>query len=129
MPKQLSVAIQMDPIDAIDIDGDSTFRLGLEAQDRGHELFYYLPDDLYMKDGIVFASGHALTLKREKGNHAQLGARETRPLTQLDCVLLRQDPPFDMAYITTTHLLERVHPETLVVNDPVSVRNALKNCS
>ncbi|MEN8723309.1 MAG: glutathione synthase [Alphaproteobacteria bacterium] len=124
MPKQLSVAIQMDPIDAIDIDGDSTFRLGLEAQDRGHELFYYLPDDLYMKDGIVFASGHALTLKREKGNHAQLGVRETRPLTQLDCVLLRQDPPFDMAYITTTHLLERVHPETLVVNDPVSVRNA-----
>lgn len=124
MPKQLSVAIQMDPIDAIDIDGDSTFRLGLEAQDRGHELFYYLPDDLYMKDGIVFASGHALTLKREKGNHAQLGVRETRPLTQLDCVLLRQDPPFDMAYITTTHLLERVHPETLVVNDPASVRNA-----
>lgn len=124
MPQQLSVAIQMDPIHAIDIDGDSTFRMGLEAQERGHDLFYYLPDNIYMVDGRVLANGQPLTLRREKGNHATLGAFETRELTSFDTVLLRQDPPFDMAYITTTHLLERVHPHTLVVNDPAQVRNA-----
>jgi len=124
MGRQLSVAIQMDPVNAIDINGDSTFRLGLEAQDRGHELFYYLPDHLSMTNGIVTATGHPLSLRREQGNHFTLGQRETRALADTDVVLLRQDPPFDMAYITTTHLLERVHPDTLVVNNPAEVRNA-----
>ncbi len=119
----VTVGIQMDPIDAIDINGDSTFALSLEAQARGYGLFYYTPGDLGMRDSRVFAHGHALTLRREVGNHFDTGPRETRDLADLDAVLLRQDPPFDMGYITTTHLLERVHPQTLVVNDPCWVRN------
>ncbi len=119
----VTVGIQMDPIDAIDITGDSTFALSLEAQARGYGLFYYTPGDLGMRDSRVFAHGHALTLRREVGNHFDIGPRETRDLADLDAVLLRQDPPFDMGYITTTHLLERVHPQTLVVNDPCWVRN------
>ena len=120
----LSVAIQMDPIQSIDIDGDSTFALALEAQARGHSLFYYLPKDLSLRNGIVIARGHDLTVRRELGNHATLGPERVIELATMDVVLLRQDPPFDMGYITSTHLLERIHPKTLVVNDPGHVRNA-----
>jgi len=120
----LAVAIQMDPIDAIDINGDSTFALALEAKTRGHGLFHYLPQDLSLRDGRVIARARALDVRREEGNHFTLGEAETIDLAGVDVVLMRQDPPFDMAYITATHILEHVHPETLVVNDPVSVRNA-----
>ena len=120
----LNVAIQMDPIDRIDISGDSTFVLALEAQRRGHSLFYYLPQALTYRDGQVSARGQPLTVRRELGNHFELGPMEALDLSQMDVVLMRQDPPFDMAYITATHLLERIHPGTLVVNDPANVRNA-----
>jgi len=120
----LAVAIQMDPIDAIDIDGDSTFALALEAQARGHGLFHYLPQDLSLRDGRVIARARPLEVRREADNHFTLGAAEDLDLAGVDVVLMRQDPPFDMAYITATHILEHVHPQTLVVNDPVSVRNA-----
>ncbi len=121
----LKVAIQMDPIESIDIDGDSTFVLGLEAQARGHALWHYLPRDLSLRDRKVVAWARPLTLKREKGAHFTLGDAELLDLGRdVDVVLMRQDPPFDMAYITATHLLEHIHPKTLVVNDPVSVRNA-----
>ena len=120
----LAVAIQMDPIDAIDINGDSTFALALEAQSRGHGLFHYLPQDLSLREGRVIARARPLQVRREEGNHFTLGEAETLDLTGVDVVLMRQDPPFDMAYITATHILEHVHPQTLVVNDPVSVRNA-----
>ena len=120
----LSVAIQMDPIHLIDIDGDSTFALALEAQARGHSLFYYLPKNLSLRDGVVVARGHDLTVQRIYGDHATLGPERQVELASMDVVLLRQDPPFDMGYITSTHLLERVHPDTLVVNDPGHVRNA-----
>lgn len=120
----LKIAIQMDPVQTIDIDGDSTFALGLEAQKRGHSLFYYEPKNLSMRDGRVYARGHALNFRRERGNHASLGASEVINLAEFDVVLLRQDPPFDMSYITTTHLLDVIHPKTLVVNDPAEVRNA-----
>ncbi|SMX31232.1 glutathione synthase [Actibacterium lipolyticum] len=119
----LKVAIQMDPIEPIDINADSTFRIALEAQKRGHELFYYTPDKLYWNNGRVMARGWPLTLRREKGNHFTLGAETDVDLGEWDVVWLRQDPPFDMGYITTTHLLERIHPKTLVVNDPFWVRN------
>ncbi|GAB4362211.1 MAG: glutathione synthase [Kiloniellaceae bacterium] len=120
----LAVAIQMDPIEAIDIQGDSTFVLALEAQRRGHGLFHYLPQHLSLKDGRVYAQMRPLEVRREKGNHFTLGAPQSVDLATADVVLMRQDPPFDMSYITATHLLEHVHPETLVVNDPVHVRNA-----
>ncbi len=120
----LAVAIQMDPVDRIDIDSDSTFALGLEAQRRGHALFYYLPQDLAFRQGRVLARARALELRREKGNHFTLGEARMLDLAGLDIVLMRQDPPFDMAYITATHLLDHVHPDTLVVNDPAHVRNA-----
>ena len=120
----LAVAIQMDPVDTIDIEGDSSFVLGLEALHRGHGLYHYLPQDLSLRDNRVYARMSPLTLRREPGNHASLGAPEVIDLATIDVVLMRQDPPFDMAYITATHLLEHVHPETLVVNDPVHVRNA-----
>lgn len=120
----LSVAIQMDPIAGIDIEADSTFMLALEAQSRGHQLFHYLPQRLAMEEGRVAALGHPLTVRRQKGNHFTLGAETRLELGKLDVVLMRQDPPFDMAYITATHLLERIHPQTLVVNDPAQVRNA-----
>jgi len=120
----LAVAIQMDAIESIDIDADSTFALALEAQRRGHAIFYYLPHALSFEDGRVYARASALTVRREKGNHFTLGSAERLDLATMDVVLMRQDPPFDMAYITATHLLEHIHPETLVVNDPVSVRNA-----
>jgi len=119
----LKVAFQMDPIGPIDIDADSTFRIALEAQARGHELFYYLPEHLSYREGRVLARGWPLEVRREKGNHFTLGDEVEIDLDDWDVVWLRQDPPFDMGYITTTHLLERVHPGTLVVNDPFWVRN------
>lgn len=120
----LAVAIQMDPVETIDIEGDSSFVLGLEAQRRGHGLYHYLPQELSLRDGRVYAHMRPLALRREAGNHASQGQAESIDLATLDVVLMRQDPPFDMAYITATHLLEHVHPETLVVNDPIHVRNA-----
>src|SRR5476649_2207458 len=121
---KLNVAIQMDHVSSIDIDGDSTFVLGLEAERRGYEVWHYTPPDLSFRDRKVLARAQPMKLRREKGNHFTLGAAEVRDLTTFDVVLLRQDPPFDMSYITTTHLLEHVHPKTLVVNDPANVRNA-----
>ncbi|MEM9146959.1 MAG: glutathione synthase [Pseudomonadota bacterium] len=120
----LDVAIQMDPIDGVDVRADSTFRLALEAEARGHRLFYYHVPDLAWDRGRVFATGHALSVRASEGDHFTLGPRERRDLAELDVVWLRQDPPFDMSYITNTHLLERIHPETLVVNDPFWVRNS-----
>jgi glutathione synthase len=120
----LAVAIQMDPIESINIDADSTFVLALEAQRRGHGLFHYLPRHLAFRDGRLLARARPLQVRRERGNHATLGAPEMLDLATVDVILMRQDPPFDMSYITATHLLEHVHPRTLVVNDPVHVRNA-----
>ncbi len=120
----LAVAIQMDPIDRIDIDADSTFALALEGQKRGHRLWHYLVQDLTFAHGKVRAQARRLTVKREKGNHFTLGAFERLDLASMDVILMRQDPPFDMAYITATHVLEHIHPRTLVVNDPAEVRNA-----
>lgn len=120
----LTVTIQMDPISRIDIGGDSTFALALEGQRRGHELFYYEPRDLSFADAIVTARVRSLAVRREQGNHFTLGEASRRRLSQMQVVLMRQDPPFDMAYITATHILERLAPGTLVVNDPFHVRNA-----
>jgi glutathione synthase len=120
----LAVGIQMDPIESIDIDADSTFALALEAQARGHALFHYLPNHLVLREGRVRAKVSALSVKRERHAHYQLGTPELLDLASLDVILMRQDPPFDMSYITATHLLEHLHPQTLVVNDPVHVRNA-----
>jgi len=120
----LTVAIQMDPIEKIDINGDSTFALALEAQARGHELFYYGPKDLSWRDGKVTAFMRPLSVKNAKGDHFALGEAAVHDLSKLDVVLMRQDPPFDMSYISATHMLERIHPKTLVVNDPAEVRNA-----
>ena len=120
----LNVACQMDPIDRIDISGDSTFALLLEAQRRGHAIFYYTPPNLSLLGGKLLAHGATLRVEDKAGAHFQLSDPRTLDLSGLDVVLLRQDPPFDMSYITTTHLLERIHPKTLVVNDPAHVRNA-----
>ena len=120
----LAVGIQMDPMEAINIDADSTFALALEAQRRGHALFHYLPQHLSLKNGRVSAWVRPLAVQRVKGDHFKLGDARLVDLATLDVVLMRQDPPFDMAYITATHLLEHIHPRTLVVNDPVQVRNA-----
>lgn len=120
----LAVAIQMDPIETIDINADSTFALALEGQRRGHALFHYLPQHLALRNGRVYAWARPLRVYREKGRHALLGEGGTIDLATMDVVLMRQDPPFDMAYITATHLLEHIHPRTLVVNDPIQVRNA-----
>lgn len=119
----LKVAIQMDPIANIDINADTTFRIAEEAQARGHELFYYTPDMLAFQEGRITARGWPLTVRREVGNHFSLGEMAEIDLATQDVVWLRQDPPFDMSYITTTHLLDMIHPETLVVNDPEWVRN------
>ena len=120
----LKVAFQMDPIEPINIDADSSFALALEAQARGHVLWHYLPADLTFAHDRARARARPMQVRREKGNHATLGAYQILDLAELDVVLLRQDPPFDMAYITTTHVLEHIHPRTLVVNDPFHVRNA-----
>lgn len=120
----LTVAIQMDPIETIDIFSDSTFALAQEAQRRGYRLYHYLPSHLSSVGGKLAARARPLTVRYEKGNHFTFGAEERIDLAAVDIVLLRQDPPFDLAYITVTHLLERIHPRTLVVNDPAQVRNA-----
>ncbi|MEJ1967934.1 MAG: glutathione synthase [Rhizomicrobium sp.] len=120
----LTVAIQMDPIERIDINGDSTFALALEAQARGHKLLYYGPRDLTFREGKVTARVRSLSVRPQKGDHFTLGEASVYDLSGADVVLMRQDPPFDMAYITATHVLENIHPKTLVVNDPASVRNA-----
>ena len=120
----LTVAVQMDPIQHIRITGDSTFAMLLEAQRRGHRLLHYTPERLTLRDGRVTAMAEALAVRDVEGDHFTLGSPERVDLGEVDVVLLRQDPPFDMAYITTTHLLERIHPQTLVVNDPAQVRNA-----
>lgn len=119
----LSVAIQMDPIEHINFEGDSTLILALEAQRRGHTLFYYQPRELVLRDGVLYAWVRPITLRYERGNHFTLGQEERVRLSDMDVVLLRQDPPFDMHYITTTYHLERIHPKTLVVNNPREVRN------
>ncbi|GLQ39798.1 glutathione synthetase [Rhizobium albus] len=124
MAKLLKVAVQMDHVQSINIEGDSTFAMCLEAQARGHELYHYTPDLLTLRDGKVFARIEPMTVKDEKGAHYTLGEPVRTDLSTMDVVLLRQDPPFDMAYITSTHLLERIHPQTLVVNDPAWVRNS-----
>jgi len=120
----LNVAVQMDPIERINIRGDSTFALMLEAKARGHKLFYYTPDKLAQRGGEVFATVQPVDVRDEVGNYVILGEAKRTNLEAFDVILLRQDPPFDMSYITTTHMLERVHPKTLVVNDPAHVRNA-----
>lgn len=124
MARSLRVAVQMDPIASINIDGDSTFALMLEAQARGHALWHYHVRDLALTAGRVVAHAQPVTVRRVKGDHFTLGAVEELDLGAVDVVLMRQDPPFDMAYITATHILEHIHPKTLVVNDPASVRNA-----
>ena len=120
----LKVGVQMDHISTINITGDSTFAMCLEAQQRGHELFHYTPDRLQLHGNRVMAAIEPLQVRDHKGDHFTLGEKTVTDLSELDVVLLRQDPPFDMAYITTTHILERIHPATLVVNDPASVRNS-----
>ena len=119
----LQVAFQMDPIDRVDIDADSTFELAMEAQRRGHALFHYTPDRLAYVEGRVVARGQDMTLRREAGRHVAFGPEREVDLSELDVIWLRQDPPFDMGYITTTHLLDRVTDKVLVVNDPTWVRN------
>lgn len=121
---KLNVAVQMDPIARINIRGDSTFALLLDAQKRGHSISYYTPDQLSLRGEELVAPVQKLTVRDEIGNHFTLGEPNREPMTNFDVILLRQEPPFDIAYITSTHLLERIHPKTLVVNDPASVRNA-----
>ncbi len=120
----MKIACQMDPIERIDIAGDSTFAMLLEAEARGHEIFYYTPDRLALDGATLTATGATLRVRDKAGDHFALSDPRTLDLATMDVVLLRQDPPFDMGYITTTHLLERIHPKTLVVNDPAHVRNA-----
>jgi glutathione synthase len=120
----LKVAVQMDPIERINIRGDSTFALLLEAQRRGHTLSYYTPDKLAQSGESLFAAVRQLQVRDRADDHFTLGEAARTDMSAFDVILLRQDPPFDLAYITTTHLLERIHPKTLVVNDPAHVRNA-----
>ena len=135
MARSLKVAVQMDPMDSINIDGDSTFALMLEGQARGHQLWHYEVRQMALKQGVprphgvrreerLIARGHAVKVARRHGAHHEFGPMETRDLGGMDVVLMRQDPPFDMAYITATHMLEHIQPGTLVVNDPAAVRNA-----
>ena len=119
----MKIAFQMDPIQTVNIDADSTFRIAEEAQARGHELFFYTPDHLAFQEGKVTARGQYFTVQRVQGQHADLSEMQEVDLADFDVVWLRQDPPFDMHYITTTHLLDLIHPDTLVVNDPSWVRN------
>jgi glutathione synthase len=134
MARQLKVAVQMDPMESINIEGDSTFALMLEAQARGHSLWHYEVRNMWLKEGVktpngrweerLFARARPVTVQRQKGSHFTFGPGQELELGTMDTVLMRQDPPFDMAYITATHLLEHIHPKTLVVNDPAAVRNA-----
>lgn len=120
----MKVAVQMDHVSSLVIGGDTTFALSLEAQQRGHELYHYTPDRLTLAEGRAYARMEPMQVRDEKGNHYALGEPFRADLSTMDVVLLRQDPPFDMNYITTTHILERIHPGTLVVNDPAGVRNS-----
>lgn len=120
----LKVAVQMDHISTVSIAGDTSFALSLEAQRRGHKLFHYTPDRLSMEGGKIYARLEAMEVRDVQGDHYTLGEEVRTDLSEMDVILLRQDPPFDMNYITTTHLLERIHPQTLVVNDPAWVRNS-----
>ena len=120
----LKVAVQMDPVEGINIHSDTTFLMMETAQERGHALWVYTPDRISLEEGRVLARGRPLSLRRELGDHFTAGALEMRELSEFDVVLMRQDPPFDMAYITATHFLEKIHPQTLVVNNPAEVRNA-----
>ena len=120
----LKVAVQMDHIESLQIAGDTTFALLLDAQQRGHQLLHYTPDRLAMRGGCVTARAEPVRVADEEGRHFELGDSALLDLSTCDVVLLRQDPPFDMAYITSTHLLERLQPDTMVVNDPAHVRNA-----
>src|ERR1700709_687087 len=120
----LKIAVQMDPIERINIRGDSTFALLLEAQKRKHPISYYTPDKMALRDGKVFATVRLLSVRDKDGDYFTLGEPKRVNLASFDVVLMRQDPPFDLAYISSTHLLERIHPKTLVVNDPAHVRNA-----
>lgn len=124
MARIVNVGVQMDHVSGITIAGDSTFAMSLEAQARGYRLFHYTPDKLSLRDGKVYATAQQMTLRDVKGDHFTLDEPERIDLSTMDVILLRQDPPFDMAYITSTHLLERLHPKTLVVNDPAWVRNS-----
>lgn len=121
---QIKTAFQMDPLEGIQIDGDSSFALALEAQRRGHELWHYRPEDMRYDEGRVMALAHQMELRREHGNHVTLGEPVDLDLSTMDVIQMRQDPPFDMAYITATHLLELIMDDVLIVNDPVEVRNA-----
>lgn len=121
---RLKVALQMDPITAIDITGDTSFAFALEAQARGHDLYYYLPDSLTLDEGAVYGQLRPITVRDEVGNHVDEGDATYRQLADMDVILMRQDPPFDMAYITATHLLEHLPQSTMVVNNPAEVRNA-----
>ncbi|MES2722460.1 MAG: glutathione synthase [Pseudomonadota bacterium] len=120
----LKVAVQMDPLEGINIEGDTTFLMMQSAQERGHTLWVYTPERMALESGRLTAKGRAVTVQPVKGAHAAFGPWETRDLSEFDVVLLRQDPPFDMAYITSTHFLDAIHPKTLVVNNPTEVRNA-----
>jgi glutathione synthase len=121
----LTVAVQMDPLEKINISGDSTFAIMLGAQARGHRLYHYLAEDLTWQDGRLYAGAHEVSVQPVPGDHYRLGEFAILDLgTDVDVVLMRQDPPFDLGYITATHLLERIQDETLVINDPASVRNA-----
>lgn len=134
MARQLKVAVQMDPMESVGIDGDSSFALMLEAQARGHELWHYEVRNMWLREGKtslaarreerLFARARRVTVQRVLGDHFRFGETQTVDLGTMDTILMRQDPPFDMAYITATHLLEHIHPGTLVVNDPAAVRNA-----
>ncbi|MCK0070132.1 glutathione synthase [Kordiimonas laminariae] len=124
MATQRKVAFQMDPMETVNINGDSTFVLMLEAQARGYELWHYLAEDLSYREGVVYAKARPVTVRREEGNHFTFGEAACIKIADMDVVWMRQDPPFDMAYITATHLLELVADETLVVNNPAEVRNA-----
>lgn len=120
----LKVAVQMDPVEGINIETDTSFMMMLEAQERGHALWTYAPDSLALEDGRLYAQARPLTLQPVVGDHHRQGDAERLDLAQMDVVLVRQDPPFDMAYITSTYFLEAIHPATLVVNDPTEIRNA-----
>jgi glutathione synthase len=133
MPGKLKVAVQMDPIENVNIDADSTFSLMLEAQRRGHALWHYDVRNLSLREGVIAgerrrerltATAQPVSVRRERGAHYRFGPSEKLDLATMDVVLMRQDPPFDMAYITATHMLEHIHPATLVVNDPRAVRDA-----
>jgi len=122
--RPLKVAFQMDGMETVNIDGDSTFVLMLEAQERGYEVWHYLAEDLSYEDGVVTASARPVTARRVRGDHYEFGLEQRLDLRDLDVIWMRQDPPFDMAYITATHLLDLIAKETLVLNNPAEVRNA-----